>query len=206
MESSQPAALNPVRRRIHAAAMKLFAEQGVTQVTVSTLAAAAGVARGTVYSNVQDIDGLFEEVAAELVREMVDRVMLAFAGTDDVARRLAIGVRLYIRRAHEEPPWGRFMSRFGLSMASLQAVLTSDPAFNLGAGIASGRYHIRPEQLRAMVGMLTGSTLAAMVAVLEGHQTWREAGSDVAEFLLVALGLDRAEARELARLELPPLN
>ena len=41
--------------------MKLFAEQGVTQVTVSTLAAAAGVARGTVYSNVQDIDGLFED-------------------------------------------------------------------------------------------------------------------------------------------------
>ncbi|WP_431275086.1 TetR/AcrR family transcriptional regulator [Variovorax ureilyticus] len=203
MDALQSDALTPVRRRIHAAAMRLFAEQGVTQVTVSELATAAGVARGTVYSNVPDIDGLFEEVAAELVREMVDRVMLAFAGVDDVACRLSIGVRLYIRRAHEEPLWGRFMSRFGLSMASLQAVLTSDPATNLSTGIAQGRYSIKPEQLRAMVGMLTGSTLAAMVAVLEGHQTWREAGSDVAEFLLVALGPARDEARELARVELP---
>jgi AcrR family transcriptional regulator len=195
----------PARRRIQAAAMKLFAELGVTKVNVSELAAAAGMARGTIYSNVPDIDSLFEEVAAELVRDMVDRVMLGFVGVDDLAHQLSIGVRLYIRRAHEEPTWGRFMSRFALSTASLQAVLTSDPAVNLRAGMESGRYRIRPEQLPAMIGMLTGSTLAAMVPVLEGLATWREVGSDTAELLLVVLGVDREEARTLARIELPVL-
>ena len=38
------AALNPAQQRIHAAALKLFAERGVTQVNVSDLAQAAGVA------------------------------------------------------------------------------------------------------------------------------------------------------------------
>ena len=59
------AALNPAQQRIHAAALKLFAERGVTQVNVSDLAQAAGVARGTIYNNLSNPDGLFEEVAAD---------------------------------------------------------------------------------------------------------------------------------------------
>jgi len=197
--------LNQARRRIHAAAMKLFAERGVTKVSISELASAAGMARGTIYSHVPDIDNLFEDVAAQLAHEMIERVVGGFADTQDPALRLSIGVRQYIRRAHEEPLWGRFMSRFGMSPALTQALLVSDPLADFQTGIASGRYRIGAEQLTAMVGLLAGGTLAAMLPVLDGRSTWRDAGSDTAELLLVALGLDRAEARELARSELPPL-
>lgn len=197
--------LNQARRRIHAAAMKLFAERGVTKVNISELASAAGMARGTIYSHVSDVDGLFEEVAAQLAREMTERVVAGFAGIDDPAQRLAIGVRQYIRRAHEEPLWGRFMSRFGLSPALTQALLSTDPVTDLQAGIQSGRYRIGPEQLPAMVGLLAGGTLAAMLPVLDGRSTWRDAGSHTAELLLVALGLKRDEAQALARTELPLL-
>ena len=72
--------LTPTRKRIYAAAMKLFAELGVTRVSISELAAAAGMARGTIYSNVNDLDGLFEEVAAQLVREMTERVTQGIGG------------------------------------------------------------------------------------------------------------------------------
>jgi len=197
--------LNQARRRIHAAAMKLFAERGVTKVNISELANAAGMARGTIYSHVPDVDGLFEEVAAQLAREMTERVVADFAGITDPAQRLAIGVRQYIRRAHEEPLWGRFMSRFGLSPALPRALLASDPVADLQAGIESGRYRIGREQLPAMVGLLAGGTLAAMLPVLDGRSTWRDTGSDTAELLLIALGLGRDEAKALARSELPPL-
>jgi AcrR family transcriptional regulator len=193
------------RRRIHVAAMQLFAERGVTKVNISELATAAGVARGTIYSHIPDIDGLFEDVAAQLAREMTARVVAGIAGISDPARRLAIGVRQYIRRAHEEPLWGRFMTRFGLSPALTQELLASDPAADLQAGVESGRYRIGREQLAAMVGLLAGGTLAAMVPVLDGRSTWRDAGSDAAELLLVALGVSRDEARALATAELPPL-
>lgn len=193
------------RRRIHAAAMKLFAERGVTKVSISELAAAAGMARGTIYSHVPEIDRLFEDVAAQLAREMTARVAAGFAGVDDPAQRLSIGVRQYVRRAHEEPLWGRFMSRFGLSTVVMQTVMGSEAVGDLRAGVESGRYRIAPEQLQAAVALLSGSTLAAMLPVLDGHVTWREAGSDVAELMLVALGLERGEARGLARCTLPPL-
>lgn len=185
--------------------MQLFAERGVTKVSISELAAAAGMARGTIYSHVSDVDGLFEQVAAQLAHEMTERLVASFAGIDDPAIRQSIGVRQYIRRAHEEPLWGRFISRFGLSPALLQALLASDPRADLLAGVESGRYRIRPDQVPAMVGLLAGGTLAAMLPVLDGRITWRRIGSDTAELLLLALGVEALEARTIATMELPPL-
>ena len=197
--------LSQARRRIYGAAMKLFAERGVTKVNISELASAAGMARGTIYSHVPDIDGLFEAVAAQLAREMTARVVAGLAGMADPAQRLATGVRQYIRRAHEEPLWGRFMSRFGLSPVLMQELLASDPAADLQAGIGSGRYRVAEDQLGAMIGLLVGGTLAAMLPVLDGRSTWRIAGADTAELLLVALGVPRDEAHAIAAAELPPL-
>lgn len=197
--------LSQARRRIHMAAMQLFAERGVTKVNISELAAAAGMARGTIYSHVPDIDRLFEDVAGQLAREMTERVVAGFAGVDDPAQRMAIGVRQYIRRAHEEPLWGRFMSRFGLSPAVLQSVMSSAALSDFEAGVASGRYRATPAQIPAMVALLAGSTLAAMLPVLDGHATWREIGSDAAELLLRALGVEAEEAKRLARSELPAM-
>ena len=185
--------------------MGLYAARGATKLNISELAAAAGMARGTVYSHVPDVDGLFEEVAAELSTEMIRRVVACLAETTDPAARLAIGVRQYIRRAHEEPLWGRFMCRFGLADALMKALLAADPTADLQAGIESGRYVLRREQLAAAVSMLAGGTLAAMLPVLDGRGTWRDVGSDTVELMLVALGIERAEARALATQALPPL-
>lgn len=204
--SADPSALpsSQARRRIQATAMRLFAERGVTRVTISELAAASGMARGTIYSHVPNIDTLFEDVAAHLAHEMTERIV-GDPGLDDPALRLSIGVRQYIRRAHEEPVWGRFISRFGFSDALLRDVLATAPTADFLAGIESGRYKISREQVPAMVGVLAGSTLAAMVPVLEGHATWRSIGSDAAELILCAAGLERDEAKAIARGELPPL-
>ncbi|WP_416796902.1 hypothetical protein [Ciceribacter azotifigens] len=54
---------------------------------------------------------------------------------------------------------------------------------------------------------LGGTTLAAMLhALQEGHKTWREAGSDAAELLLAARGVDREDARAIATRKMPPLS
>ncbi len=185
--------------------MKLFAERGVTKVNISELAAASGMARGTIYSHVPDIDALFEDVAAGLAHEMTERVIAGMAGIADPALRTSIGLRQYIRRAHEEPVWGRFISRFGLSDAVLRELLSSAPMADLMAGVDSGRYRIGRDQALAMVGLLAGGTLAAMLPVLDGHRTWRDIGSDAAELMLRALGLPPDEAKAIARSELPEL-
>jgi len=196
---------SPVLQRIHMAAMKLFAEKGATQLAITDLAIAAGVARGTIYNHLIDAQALFEQVAGQLVDEMSERLTRSFEGIDDSAVRMAHGIRHYVRRAHEEPHWGRFMTRFAYSHRSLQRLWAAGPGVNLKAGIENGRYAVRPEQTRAMVGMLAGGVISAMAAVIDGDLTWRSAGSDTAELLLVALGIARKQARSIAAIELPPL-
>lgn len=193
------------QQRIHKAALQLFAERGHTQVTISELAEAAGIARGTVYNNLKNPDSLFESVAALLADDMIQRVQLLFVAIEDPALRLATGIRLWLRRAHAEPQWGRFLVRFAFGSVALQEFWTGPPVVDLMHGIERGRYQAKAEQLPTLVAMVTGTALGAIFLVLEGRRTWRDAGSEAAELILVALGLSREEAHALANAELPSL-
>lgn len=191
--------------RIHRAALQLFAEKGATQISVSELAQAAGIARGTVYNNVSSPETLFGKVATELATEMTDRVVKSFSPDDEPHQRLANGIRFFVRRAHEEPHWGRFVSRFAFSSEALQNIWSGAPMKDVLDGLAQRRYDFKPDQLPSAMAMIAGSVLSSMFLVLEGHRTWRDAGSDTAELVLRAFGIEPLEARRVATVELPPL-
>jgi len=53
---------------------------------VGELAQAAGVARGTVYNNLTDADGLFSDVATQLSSEMSERIRFGIASVDMYAK------------------------------------------------------------------------------------------------------------------------
>ena len=203
MPTSTPVA--PNRARLHAAALRLFAERGAADINISELAAAAGVARGTVYNNLARPEDLFGEVAASLAHEMYARVTVTSTGLADPAARVATGMRLFIRRAALEPDWGRFLTRFGHSSEMLREGLDAPPSEDLQAGLDAGRFDPGPATLRDLVGLTSGLALAAMHSVLAGHQGWREAGSNAAFLALRALGLAPADARAIAEAELPDL-
>jgi AcrR family transcriptional regulator len=196
---------SPAQRQIHRAAMQLFAERGNTTISVTELAQAAGVARGTIYNNFGDLSGLFDLIAAELAAELNAKLAVALTHCDDPVQRLAIGIRLLIRRAHEDPRLGRFVCRFGLSATTLRVIWTGQPFEDLEAGWAQHRFDFGREQLASAVNFISGATLGAMVATLDGARTWSDAASETVAWILVALGIDRDEARRLAAAELPAL-
>lgn len=193
-------------QRVQDAALRLFAERGVTQVSVSELAEAAGVARGTIYNNFENVDSLFEDVATALTTEMGSRIAASTSRSSEPAQRVADGMRFFIRRAHEQPLWGRFLVRFAPSTPTLMGLLQSAPMEDVRVGVQLGQFSIREDQVPAAVGMMSAGVLAAMSLVLEGHRTWRDAGADAAELFLRALGLTPDAARALATSELPELR
>lgn len=197
--------LSRVQKRIHDAAMRLFAEKSVEEINVSELAQIAGVARGTIYNNLACVESLFEDVASHLSAEMNDRVARSASPDTPAAVRLANGIRFYIRRAHEEPYWGGFIARYSASNLTLQRMWDGPPMEDVLLGLASKTYSFREEQLSSVMAMISGSVLIATLLVVQGHKTWREAGSDMAEFVLRALGVPMEEARVIATLDLPPL-
>lgn len=200
-----PCMTTPTDQRISEAAFRLFVEKGTTQLTVSELAQAANVARGTLYRNIGSMTDLFDRVVAEFSADLHQRVSASFEGIDDPAARLATGLRLWIRYAYENPTIGRFAVKFGLSEESLRAVMAGPPMRDISAGVAGGRYDLGSLNVDSIASLTLGATVSAMWMVLEGHQTWREAGSATAELVLRALGIERNEAREIAMAELPRL-
>lgn len=198
--------LSSAQRRIHQAAMRLFAEKGSTQVSISDLAEYAGVARGTIYNNVGSLDHLFEEVAANLTAEMTELVTRSFGEVEDPAQRLAHGIRLFIRRAHEEPAWGYFLMTFAFNSESIRELWSGQPLLDVLNGLGQQRYQLRPEQLPSVMALVGGSVIAAMHLVRSGMKTWRDAGSDTVELVLRALGIGIEEARSLATSPLPEVK
>lgn len=196
------------QKRIHRAALVLFAEKGSTAVSVSDLAEAANVARGTIYNNGLNPDSLFEDIASQLTKEMNVRVIKTLGQEEDSAKRLAIGIRMYIRRAHEEPNWGRFLCRFAFSSQALMGLWTGEesPLSDIQQGFTSKRYQIREDQMFALMNMIAGTVLSAIFSVLEGFKTWRDIGSEVSELILVSLGIDDKDAYQISRIELPELK
>ena len=198
--------LTPVQKRIQQAALRLFVEKGVDRVNVKELAQSAKVARGTIYNNHRaSTEQIFQEIASQLSIEMHQRVVETLAHIEDPAQRLATGVRLFVRRANEESDWGAFIVRFGLNNAMLRQMWYGPPRKDVSAGIAKGRYNLRPEQLPAAMSIIATGALGAIFLVVQGHRSWRKAGSDCAELLLRALGVSAREAQRIATAELPPL-
>lgn len=191
--------------RIHHAAMRLFAEKGAVQLSISELADAAGVARGTVYGNVPDVDALLEKVATRLASEMYDRVTASVEHIHDPAERLTMGLRLFIRRAHEEPNWGRFLARFAVTNHSLQELWKGAGHDALRRGIETGRFSLTAERASSFIALTAGATISAMFLVIEGHRTYRQAGLDVTEMVLRSLGIPAAEAHAIGQIDLVPL-
>lgn len=192
-----------IEQRIYQAAMRLFAERGSYQISVSELALTAGVARGTIYKHVGSLDNLFNTVVVQLTAEMNQRIAHTIISSNDPAERLAFGIRLYIRRAHDEPDWGHFIMSFGVSASQIHPLWTGQPIQDLYDGITQGRFHLPPEKIASALALLGNTVLAGMQLTRNGYRTWRAAGSDSAELMLRAFGVLPQEAAAIAHKPLP---
>lgn len=197
--------MNAATPRIHQAAMRLFAEHGGTSLAVSDVAREAGLSRGTIYNNLSDPAELFSSVCDTVSEEFKGSIVVATSTMSDPAEKISAAIRLCVRRVHEEPHWGRFIARYAMLEPRLGSFWGTLPAEELRRGLVSGRFNFHRDQVASITASAGGATFGAMTLVLDGHRTWRQAGSDTAEIILRGVGLERGEARDIAQRELDPL-
>ncbi len=200
--------LSSAQKRIHHAALAIFSEKGTAHISISELAEASGVARGTIYNNDINPNTLFEDIAAQLTTEMNARVLKTLGKETDAAKRISTGVRMYIRRAFEEPEWGRFICKFAFNTKSLTGLWVGEQSLypDVHLGLQQQRFDFEEGKISAVLALISGSVLSSIFVVLEGYKTWREQGSDIAEFILIAMGMDRIESAQIANIELEKLK
>lgn len=187
------------------AAMVLMTDKGVDGVSMSDIAARAGVSRGTVYNYFDSVHELMGALAAEMEAELAAEIEAVNEQAPDPALRVVFGMKTYLARASRDHDWGRFMARFALSYASLTSGISEYGLADIQAGVDAGRFHVPEDQRLATMAVLAGSTLVGMAMIVNGVAPFRFDEQVVTQALTV-LGVDLAEAKRLARTPLPVID
>jgi len=97
------------RAQILEAAAKLFAEQAVAAVTVDSVVAAAGVAKGTFYYHFQNMEDLAAAVSAKLAESFDHLLAPELREMRDPIERLSFAFKKYLDKATADPIWTRLI-------------------------------------------------------------------------------------------------
>lgn len=188
------------RRGLIDAAVRLFARKEVGEIALLDLANEAEVASGTIYNYFRTRDEVVEAVGLAMADEFSESIAQYSAGIDSGAQRMAIGVRMFIRRAMSDPNWASAVIRVVHSDQAMRSKVTGYVLTDLRAGKEEGILTYEHEGIA--LDLLVSCTLGAMRSVVEGRGV-DEHDVLVAEMILKALGATAARARKLARQELP---
>ena len=179
------------RRRLIEAGLQVLAERGES-LAVSDVTAAADVANGTFYNYFPDREALLDALAGQLLLSLAEAA--ARESHDDPALRFAIASGRVLRRAAEDPTWGRVVLRLA-SRPSVHRNLDRYLREDLGAGFEAGRFDTGPDE--ATLDQVLGLLMMTIRRIVEGR-----AGPDTparaVERGLRALGVRGDEARAVA--------
>jgi AcrR family transcriptional regulator len=188
------------RRKLIDAARTLFANQGVDNTRINEITELADVGFGSFYNHFVDKDAIVEAVLAETVAAQGAAIEAATREVADPAEVIAVAHRHFVRLARSDPEWAWLLIRLELSHDIVLGALGPHALRDLERGVESGRLEVRdPAVALAATG---GALLAVMRGVLDGRLS-AEADVPHAEGVLRMLGLDRAEAAEIAARPLP---
>ena len=182
------------------AALRLYARKEIGEVALLELAEEAEVSSGTIYNYFRTRDEVVEAVGMELAAEFSETISARSAGIASGAQRLAIGVRMFVRRASEEPQWASAVIRVVHFDQAIRSKLALYVLADLRGGLEEGALAYAEESIA--LDLVVSCTLGAMRAAVEGRAL---DGQDqvVAEMILKALGATPARARKLAQKPLP---
>ena len=185
------------------AAVQVFCARGVGAATVQEVAQVAGMTAATVYNHFASKEALVERVAVVLAQSLCRAIAESQALVADAAERGAIGQRRYVLLAAESPAWALLLLEVAAASPALLAHIEPYPLADLRLGVRQRRFRVASEAIG--MDVLQGICTQAMRRVALGQAPARHDVA-VAATVLRALGLEAAEAAQVARRTLPPLS
>ena len=203
------------RTRLLDAALKLMAEKGMEGVAVNEITEAADVGFGSFYNHFESKEAIYSALIDRVFEDFADMLDRLADGLSDPAEVIAVSVRHTLMRTRRESLWGRFLIREGFSARILNWGLGPRLLRDIQRGIAAQRFILADPHIGFLA--IGGTVLAAIAAELHFVGPGASAagvledlgfsGEHFAERtaagLLQVLGLQRAEAEDIATRALP---
>lgn len=185
------------------AAMQIYAELGVTGLTLNDLAAKANVSNGTIYNYFKTREEVLSAVGLELADQFSLIISSLSQHVDSGSQRIVIGLRMFVQRALREPSWAKALIHVVHFDQGIRSTLANYIRDDLQAGLQEGILDYEDEELA--LSMLVFSTMGRFISIVEGRHIDNH---DIkhAAMVLRALGADAATANAMARLDFPSLS
>lgn len=182
-----------MRCRLIESALQVFATKGSDVPVIDDVTAIAHVSRGTFYNYFKTNEELLDAVSGALEHELIELIEQAMSSISDPAQRVAKGIRLLLRTAHEHHLLAKFAIRFRIDRSSIGVdYLVRD----IQIGIARGRFDISDPRIG--LSLVLGATQSAIFALNKGTQLPPDFEDEIAFHVLLGLGVPRQDAKALA--------
>ena len=191
------------RAKIVAAAFDLFGEENGLYVRIEDITDRAGVTRPTFYNHFAGMDDLREALTHEVTHDFMVAVTQTVNSLPDPRDRAATALRYYLHRAREDRHWAWSMINMSANGVFLGSETYRQAEQTISEGIEAGVLTIPSSALGRDI--VLGSVLAAMTSIVK-HEMPRDYPEQMAEFILLGLGVPSALAHRTARIDLPLLR
>jgi AcrR family transcriptional regulator len=177
------------------AVQELLLDEPQEPLTITRIAAAAGVVQGTFYNYFDSVDEALDSLATLLVAEHTRLVDAATSDITDAAEVFAITTRQTLHFVATEPGYGRLLFDSRLPVDQFTGGLRARMQADLLVGIQQDRFRV--DDLATTVAILAGSVLGVAIGLHRGH-LGAHAINGATESLLRTLGVPSWTAHRLA--------
>ena len=186
------------REALLTAAQHLLSSRGAEAINVDEIADAADVSKGTFYNYFVDKESLIREVEGAVRAEIEQLIARGNAGVTDPAQRVAGAFASLLSWSQTDPIKARMLVRSTPHLTDPSAAMNVGVRRDLHAGTAAGEFtRISDEAgIVLVLGVMSAGVNSAMD--IADKQRVRDLGEDLAEALLVALGVPRKKAAAVA--------
>ena len=200
------------RTKLLRAAMSLMAERGLEAVAINEITEAADVGFGTFYNHFSSKEEIYTCIVNWVFEAFADALERSLDTVSDSAEIISTSIRHTMNRAKEDPLWGRFLVREGMSARSMRGGggLAGRLNRDIAQGLKIGRFKANDSFVTFI--SVGATVLGAIVAELDAMGDEKDAKlmealpERTATLVLTILGIDEAEAAKIATAPLPPIH
>lgn len=190
------------RQTLLDAAIEIYAQEGISALTLNDLASKANVSNGTIYNYFKTREDVLEAVSIELANQFSDYITLISSNIHSGSHRTVIGIRMFIQRALLDFNWAKALLHVIHFDKGMRSTLANAVRKDLKAGLDEGIFNYVDEEIA--LTLLISSTIGLLINIVESR--YKE-GDDLKliEMILKALGVNPMLAPKIARLNLPEI-
>ena len=187
---------NRTRARLIEAAMRVVAEKGAESISVSDIAAAAGLSRGAFYNYFPAPDDLVMAVTEQMTEELDRELLAELAGVDDPAERIACACLKFIDKGIDDPVWGWVRLRLDGTTTPPTQVIQDRFLDLFQRAVKAGQFRPVPP-IVAMSLALGALRMAVRLKLTSDMPCPPDLGAETITLVMIGLGMPKQEAQAM---------